>query len=124
MKKTFLFLVTIFIINTTSAQEQVKNYFNIAKATIKESGQIDKNKYPIGEWNYYLENGAIDYTIDWEINFLTKYYITGEIKETGTFIPNTGVHVGEWITYYKNGEINTKIMYDEKGDLISDTKKK
>tara|TARA_R110001583_G_scaffold17310_4_gene70150 strand:- start:213 stop:593 length:381 start_codon:yes stop_codon:yes gene_type:complete len=120
MKKTILFLVTILFFNSTNAQEQNENYYNLAKGNVKEVGEIDKNGFPIGEWKYYVESGALDYTINWDTNFSTTYYLTGGIKEKGTFIPDTGVHIGEWISYNKNGEIITKITYDKNDNLISD----
>ena len=119
MKKTILFLITLLFISYTNAQEQKENYYNYAKANIKESGQIDKNGYPTGEWSYYLENGSLDYIINWETNFIKKYYNTGELKEKGTFIPETGVHIKEWITYYKNGKVKTKEIYNKYGTLKS-----
>lgn len=115
MKKTILFLVTIFIFNYINAQEQKEYYYNYAKGNIKESGKIDKNGFPTGEWKYYLENGTLDYIINWETNFIKKYYITGELKQKGTFIPETGTHIGEWITYHKNGKIKTQELFDENG---------
>lgn len=115
MKKLLLFLVTIFFFNFTSAQEKIESYYNYAKGNIKESGEIDKNGFPTGEWKYYLENGTLEYCINWESNFIKKYYASGELKETGTFIPDTGIHIDEWITYYKNGKIKTKKIFDEDG---------
>lgn len=115
MKKTILFLVTIFIFNYINAQEQKEYYYNYVKGNIKESGKIDKNGYPTGEWKYYLENGALDYIINWETNFIKKYYITGELKQKGIFISETGTHIGEWITYHKNGKIKTQEIFDENG---------
>ncbi len=115
MNKIILFLVTIFIFNYANAQELKETYYNYVTGNVKESGHIDKNGYPIGEWKYYLENGSLDYKINWETNYIKKYYATGELKEKGTFIPETGTHIGEWITYYKNGKIKTQRIYDENG---------
>jgi antitoxin component YwqK of YwqJK toxin-antitoxin module len=118
MKKTFLFIATLLFISYSNAQEPVENYYNLAKGNAKEVGEMDKNGFPIGEWKYYLEDGTLDYSINWDTNFSTKYYSTSELKEKGTFIPDTGVHIGEWITYNRNGEIKAKINYDKNGNLI------
>lgn len=115
MKKTILLLVALFIVNHILAQEQIENYGNYAKGNIKETGKLDNNKLPIGEWKYYLESGILDYSINWDTNFFKKYYDTGELKESGTFIPETGTHINEWITYYKNGEIESRKIFDENG---------
>ena len=56
MKKSILYLVTIFIINYSYAQEKIEKHYNYAKGNLKESGQIDKGCLPKGEWKYYLEN--------------------------------------------------------------------
>lgn len=116
MKSTILFLAVLFFINYSNAQEHKENYYNYAKANLKETGEIDKNGFPTGEWSYYLESGSLDYIINWETNFIKKYYATGELKETGTFIPETGVHIKEWITYYKNGQVKATEIYNENGD--------
>ena len=115
MKKTILFLVTTLIINYTNAQELKETYYNYVTGNIKESGYIDENGYPIGEWNYYLENGSLDYIINWTTKFTKEYYPTSELKETRTFNPDTGARIGEWTAYYKNGNIKAKGLYDENG---------
>ena len=117
MKNTILFLVVLFFINYTNAQEQKENYYNYAEASIKEIGEIDKNGFPIGEWSYYLESGSLDYIINWETNYIKKYYGTGELKEKGTFIPETGVHIKEWVWYYKNGTVKATNIYNENGEF-------
>jgi len=115
MKKTILLFVTLFLFNCTNAQEQKETYYNFAKGNIKESGEMDKNGYPIGVWKYHAENGVLNYVINWDTNFIKMYYPTGELKQKGTFIPDTGTHIGEWITYYKNGKIKTQEVLDEHG---------
>lgn len=117
MNKSILYLVTIFIINYSYAQEKIEKHYNYAKGNLKESGQINKGGLPKGEWKYYLENGTLDYIINWTTNCLKDFYTTGELKETHTFNPDTGARIGECITYYKNGKIKTKEIYDENGQL-------
>lgn len=116
MKNTILFLAMLLFINFTNAQEQKESYYNYAKANLEETGKIDKNGFPTGEWSYYLESGSLDYIINWETNYIKKYYVTGELKEKGTFIPETGVHIKEWVTYYKNGQVKEIVLYNENGD--------
>lgn len=114
MKKTLLFLVITLIFNYSNAQKLVEKY-NYASGKTTETGKVDKNGFPIGEWQYKLDNGALDYTINWEQNSIKKYFESGELKETGTFIPETGVSIGKWISYYKNGTIKTIKTYDANG---------
>jgi len=114
MKSLLILLTLLFFINYSYAQEQKTNYLP-NNTFVKEDGKLDENGYPIGIWKYYLENGSLEYQIDWETNYITKYYLTGEIKEEGTFIPETGVHINKWITYFKNGSINTIEIFDKNG---------
>lgn len=115
MKNSIILFATLFIINFVNGQETVKNYYNYGIGNIKDTGQLNKDGFPIGEWKYYLENGTLDYIINWDINLSKSFYTTGELKEKGTFIPDTGSHIGEWIAYYKNGKIKSIMMFDENG---------
>lgn len=116
MKKAIIFLAAIAFINYTNAQELKETYYNYASTIVKESGYIDKNGNPTGEWNYYLENGSLNYIINWTTKFTKEYYITGELKETRTFNPDTGANTGEWIAYYNNGNIKAKGLYNKNGE--------
>lgn len=116
MKKALLIFITFLSINTINAQEKIEKYYNYAKGNIKEAGAIDKNGFPIGEWNYYLDSGALGYIINWETNFSKEFYETGELKVTRTFNPDTGASIGESITYFKNGKIELSGNYDNNGD--------
>jgi len=106
----------IFIIFSIQAQEQ-DSYFPNSQMT-KETGKLNENGYPIGIWKYYSDAGFIDYTINWEIHYIKKYYVNGKIKEEGTFIPETGVHIQKWIYYFKTGAVKEVIFFDEKGKRI------
>lgn len=66
---------------------------------------------------YYLisENGDLEYLINHSSKISKKYYATGELNEQGTFNPDTGAHIGKWITYYKNGKIKVMGMNGEDG---------
>lgn len=112
-----MLVVMIFIVNYTTAQEQKDTYYPNS-VLLKETGKLDANGYPTGEWKYYQENGNIDYIIDWETNYIKSYFPEGGLKEEGTFIPETGVHIGKWITYNKNGKIETEKTFDENGNEI------
>ena len=114
MNKIVILLVMMFVINYANAQE-TKNSYYPNSTILKETGKLDNNNYPTGEWKYYLETGNLDYVINWETNYIKKYYATGGIKEEGTFIPKTGVHIGKWIIYYKNGEVKTQETFDKNG---------
>ncbi|MFK5890510.1 MAG: hypothetical protein QM486_07250 [Flavobacteriaceae bacterium] len=114
MKKAILFLVAILSISYSNAQEQKKNYhFN---GILESSGQIDENNFPIGEWKYYSKEGDLNYELNHTTNYSKEYYTTGKLKAEGTFNPLTGVHIKKWITYYKNGQIKTKGVFDENGE--------
>lgn len=114
MKKTILLIVTIFTISYSIAQES-ESYYPVSN-TLKQSGQIDENGFAIGEWKYYLESGILEYNINYTTKISKKYYATGELKEKGTFNPDTGAHIGEWNTFYKNGNIKTKGINNEDGN--------
>ncbi len=113
MKNIIILLIVIFTTNI-KAQELVKHYYSVS-TIIKDTGSLDKNGLPIGTWKYYTKNTTLDYEINWDINFIKMYYTTGELKEEGTFIPETSVHIKQWITYCKDGKIDDKIVYDENG---------
>lgn len=115
MKRILILIAMLSILNYTYGQEQNEYFF---PNSIKETGTLDENGYPIGVWKYYKDNGSLEYIINWETNFIKMYYNTGALKEKGTFIPETGVHIGEWITYYKNGDIKTQEVFDEDGVKI------
>ncbi len=122
MKHIFLLITMLLIANLTNAQEHKIDYYPNS-TVLKKTGKLDKNGYPIGKWKYYLKEGTLDYTINWEINYIVKYYSNGILKEKGTFIPGTGVHIREWITYNKEGEIETQKVFDNEGVEIKDGKK-
>ncbi|MFK5982438.1 MAG: hypothetical protein QM499_05955 [Flavobacteriaceae bacterium] len=121
MKNIFLLVTILLITNFANAQEQKTDYYPNS-TVLKEIGKLDKNGYPIGEWKYYLKEGVLDYKINWETNYIKKYYTTGVLKEEGTFIPGTGVHIGEWITYKEDGKIEAQKVFDENGVEIGNKK--
>jgi hypothetical protein len=114
MKKIIIGLVMMFTINFINVQEQKISYYPNS-TNIKDTGKIDKNNYPFGIWKYYLITGSVDYIINWKTNYIKQYYATGELKEEGTFMPETGVHIKKWATYSKNGKIKTQEVFDENG---------
>lgn len=116
MNKIFLFLVmTLIIVNYTNAQEYT-DYHNYASRNIKTSGQVDADGFGVGEWKHYSEKGDLEYIVNHTTKISKKYYVTGELKEQGTFNPDTGAHIGEWITYYRNGKIKVIGINDEDGE--------
>ena len=113
MKNKILLLLMVFAFFYSNAQED-KTYYPVSN-NLKKSGELDKNGFPVGEWIFYLENGATDYKINFTTNFSKKYYETGELKEAGKFDPGTGDFINEKITYHKNGKIKVKGMYNNDG---------
>ncbi len=114
MIRLIILFPILFVFNNTKAQELKKSYYPNS-TILKDTGKLDPNNYPIGEWKYYRVNGNLDYVINWDTNYIKKFYTTGELKEEGTFIPDTGVHIGKWITYYKNGKVKTQETFDTSG---------
>lgn len=86
------------------------------KNRLKTTGQVDKNGFSVGEWKHYLENGVLEYITNFSSNVSKKYYATGELKEIGKFNSDSGAHIGEWITYYKNGTIKTLGVNNDDGE--------
>jgi len=113
MLKYIIFIIAILSINFALAQEQkeVTNYYNLVDvnkgtAKIKSIGKIDENGFSIGKWKFFLENGDLEYIIDFTLNVSEKYYSSGKLKEKGEFNPDTGKHIGKWIYYNKDGTID------------------
>jgi len=117
MTKRIIVLIMFFGISYIQAQEL--NYYYPNSTVIKESGKVDAGGFPKGIWKYFSENGTLDYEINWGTNYIKKYYTTGELKETGTFIPETGVYIGKWITYNKNGQVKSKKIFNSTGKEIN-----
>lgn len=118
MNKIITLIVFSFIVSNGIAQQQNNsNYPN--SLTLKEAGNLDDYGYPVGQWKYFREDGNLEYTIDWDANYTRTYHKNGVLKEEGTFIPETGVHIGTWITYDQNGKIISEKTYDENGVEIS-----
>lgn len=116
MKKTMLMLGALLIMTGTNAQQLKETYYNFGVGNKKEVGYVDRDGFPTGVWKYFAENGSLDYSINWDTNFSKEYYPTGQLKETRHFNPDIGVRVGEWIRYYKNGNMEIKGIFNEKGE--------
>ncbi|UKN02269.1 hypothetical protein K6119_01890 [Paracrocinitomix mangrovi] len=118
MIKLVALVFFLFIIKQGFAQEQKDKYYPNS-SILKESGSLDINGYPVGQWKYYLQNGNITYTINWDTNYLRTYYENGNLKEEGTFIPDTGTHIGKWIVYDEDGKIISEKTFNENGIEIT-----
>lgn len=111
--KLFFLLSTLFVITIIQAQKPQKitelyDYVSINKngeSKIKMQGEIDNNGFVIGEWKHFLKDGTLKYIIDHDNNISREFYKTGELKSIGSFNPDTGEHLGVWITYNRKGEI-------------------
>ena len=122
MKQLVLSITILFTIVFVQAQEQkvVTEYYDLVsinknhEGNIKMQGNIDNNGFAVGKWKHYLKDGTLKYIIDHDKNISREYYKTGELKTIGAFNPDTGEHLGKWISYNKKGEIIAKEVFNIK----------
>jgi len=115
MKKAIFIILAVLVVTYSYAQEQKETYYSFAKGNIKESGQVDKSGHAVGEWKFYLEDGTLEYIINFTTNYTKSFYETGELKETYNFNPLTGAYISDWTSYYKNGAISAVGKYNNDG---------
>lgn len=87
--------VCLIISNSCNENHECKTYY--PNKTVKE---------------IYFENSSHQYN-----GLYKSFYLNGKIKLMGVSLKNTTI--GTWYSYYSNGRINTQILYDNHGHVLS-----
>lgn len=107
----FSFLIYWIQIFSTSAQVEVKEYYDNGNIQVK--GALNENNLEIGKWERYFENGSIQYIIHYENGLLhglvQEYYENGQLTYEEEYV--NGVRNGIYKSYYPNGIINVSGYY-------------
>jgi len=114
--KILLLIPALFIgfyLRAQELKEHIEYYDYVSvnasgESKIKMISNVDKNGFVVGEAKHYLEDGTLKFIINHTSNISKEFYHSGELKKVGAFNPDTGEHLGEWITYNKKGKIIVK----------------
>lgn len=145
--KSSLFIISVLIGLSSFSQDSYYIKENFKKVTISDTNEYqllteniylfkDKissdsvviffpsKKYPINLFGFY-QSDSIDFNIAFKLKhvkkstyFIEVYYSDGSLKSK--FTKSNGEYDGEYIRYYRNGIVNSKLLYS-KGRVVKET---
>lgn len=107
MKNNFIFILAFFLISSSYSQDSIVNYLD-------GKGKIVEKKYAT-----QIETLVKKDTL-WQV---TRFFGNGKVKNFGHFKNKDKKQpIGEFITYYRNGQVSTLLFYNNQGKKNGDYK--